>query len=158
MNRLIAAASLALALVPVAPALAADPTRPIDDPIPGHIEQGAIRAQLQVKAFGSGLTAPLYGTFAPGPGPAPGETTTQPDILYVVDQDGPLWAVDTRTGPARSTSAASSASRSTPTTRSPARRGSASSTPCIPTSPRARTPTCRPTTSTCSPSGGRTIR
>jgi hypothetical protein len=101
MNRLIAAASLALALVPVAPALAADPTQPIDDPIPGHIRQGPIRAQLQVKAFGSGLTAPLYGTFAPGPGPSPGETTTQPNILYVVDQDGPLWAIDTKTGAKR---------------------------------------------------------
>src|SRR5215218_7241062 len=101
MNRLIAAASLALALVAAAPALAADPTQPIDDPIPGDIEQGPIRAQLQVKAFGSGLTAPLYGTFAPGPGPAPGETTTQPNILYVVDEDGPLWAVDTRTGAKR---------------------------------------------------------
>ena len=102
MKRLLAAASLAaLALVPSAPALAADPTQPIEDPIPGHIQQGPIRTQLQVKAFGSGLTAPLYGTFAPGPGPAPGETTTQPNILYVVDQDGPLWAVDTRTGAKR---------------------------------------------------------
>jgi hypothetical protein len=102
MKRLLAAASLAaLAIVPSAPVLAADLTQPIDDPIPGHIEQGPIRAQLQVKAFGSGLTAPLYGTFAPGPGPAPGETTTQPNILYVVDQDGPLWAVDTRTGAKR---------------------------------------------------------
>src|SRR5919202_3503082 len=102
MKRLLAAASLAaLALVPSAPALAADPTQPIEDPIPGHIQQGPIRTQLQVKAFGSGLTAPLYGTFAPGPGPSPGETTTQPNILYVVDQDGPLWAVDVTTGAKR---------------------------------------------------------
>jgi len=43
----------------------------------------------------------LYGTFAPGPGPDPGATTTQPNILYVVDQDGPLWAVDTRSGAKR---------------------------------------------------------
>jgi hypothetical protein len=56
---------------------------------------------VQVKSFGSGLTAPLYGTFAPGPGPTPGRTTTQPNILYVVDEDGPLWAVDTRTGAKR---------------------------------------------------------
>ena len=103
MKRLLAAASLAaMALVPSAPALAADPTQPIDDPIPGHIQQGPIGAQLQIKAFGSGLTAPLYGTFAPGPDPAhPGATSTQRDILYVVDQDGPLWAVDTRTGAKR---------------------------------------------------------
>src|SRR5919202_680084 len=73
----------------------------IQDPIPGHIRQGPIRAQLQGIAYGSGLTAPLYGTFAPGPGPKPGDTTTQPNILYVVDQDGPLWAVDVRTGAKR---------------------------------------------------------
>src|ERR671932_808768 len=102
MKRLLAAASLAApAHVPSAPAIAADPTQPIEDPIPGHIQQGPIRTQLQVKAFGSGLTAPLYGTFAPGPGPTPGETTTQANILYVVDEDGPLWAVDTRTGAKR---------------------------------------------------------
>lgn len=73
----------------------------IQDPIPGHIRQGPIRTQLQGIAYGSGLTAPLYGTFAPGPGPKPGETTTQPNILYVVDQDGPLWAVDVTTGAKR---------------------------------------------------------
>jgi hypothetical protein len=55
-----------------------------------------------VRAFGAGLTAPLYGTYAPGSNPAaPGASTTQPNILYVVDQDGPLWAVDTRTGAKR---------------------------------------------------------
>ena len=80
-----------------------DDDRPgrIEDPIPGHIRQGPLRAQLQVLAQRSGLTAPLYGTFAPGPGAKPGETTTQPHILYVVDQDGPLWAVDVRTGAKR---------------------------------------------------------
>jgi hypothetical protein len=108
MKRLFIAASLAglaLAGLPVV-ASADDPTppratTPIEDPIPGHIRQGPLRTQLQVKASGSGLTAPLYGTFAPGPGTAPGETTTQPNILYVVDEDGPLWAVDTRTGAKR---------------------------------------------------------
>ena len=73
----------------------------IDDPIPGKIQQGRISAQLQGLAYGSGITAPLYGTFAPGPGPTPGATTTQPNILYVVDQDGPLWAVDVRNGAKR---------------------------------------------------------
>lgn len=109
MKRLVVAAALsALALSGLAgPAALADdpppanPNTPIENPIPGQIRQGPLRTQLQVKAFGSGLTAPLYGTFAPGPGPTPGETTTQPNILYVVDEDGPLWAVDTRTGAKR---------------------------------------------------------
>jgi hypothetical protein len=109
MKRLLVAASLAaltLAGLPGAAALADDPpptnpNRPIEDPIPGQIRQGPLRTQVQVKSFGSGLTAPLYGTFAPGPGPTPGRTTTQPNILYVVDEDGPLWAVDTRTGAKR---------------------------------------------------------
>src|SRR3954468_12973681 len=109
MKRLLVAASLAalaLAGLPGAAALADDPpppnpNRPIEDPIPGQIRQGPLRTQLHVKAFRSGLTAPLYGTFAPGPGPTPGTTTTQPNILYVVDEDGPLWAVDTRTGAKR---------------------------------------------------------
>jgi hypothetical protein len=107
-KRLIVAASLAALALSTGPgaALADDPpptnpTTPIEDPIPGQIRQGPLRTQLQIKAFGSGLTAPLYGTFAPGPGPAPGRTTTQPHILYVVDEDGPLWAVDTRTGAKR---------------------------------------------------------
>jgi hypothetical protein len=79
-----------------------DPTRPIEDPIPGHVRQGPVRFQLEVRAFGSGLTAPLYGTYAPGANPAaPGTSSTQPNILYVVDQDGPLWAIDTRTGAKR---------------------------------------------------------
>lgn len=61
---------------------------PIDDPIPGHIENGAIQLELETLTEGNGLTAPNWGTFAPG----------IPDVLFVVDQDGPLWAVDTRTG------------------------------------------------------------
>jgi glucose/arabinose dehydrogenase len=62
--------------------------KPIDDPIPGGIRNGAIQLKLQTVAEGNGLTAPNWGTFAPG----------QPQTLYVVDQDGPLWAVDLRTG------------------------------------------------------------
>ncbi|HET7398196.1 MAG TPA: PQQ-dependent sugar dehydrogenase [Intrasporangium sp.] len=64
---------------------------PIDDPIPGHIANGAIQLKLQTVAEGAGLTAPNWGTFAPG----------VPGFLYVVDQDGPLWAVHTRTGAKR---------------------------------------------------------
>ena len=65
-----------------------DPDEPIGDPIPGHIEDGDIQLELETLAEGRGLTAPNWGTYAPG----------QPNTLYVVDQDGPLWAIDTRTG------------------------------------------------------------
>ena len=61
---------------------------PIDDPIPGGIRNGAIQVELQTISEGNGLTAPNWGTFAPG----------QPNTLYVVDQDGPFWAVDVRSG------------------------------------------------------------
>jgi glucose/arabinose dehydrogenase len=60
----------------------------IDDPIPGGIRNGAIQLKLQTVAEGDGLTAPNWGTFAPG----------QPQTLYVADQDGPLWAVDVSSG------------------------------------------------------------
>ena len=65
-----------------------DPSEPIGDPIPGHIEDGRIQMELETLAEGDGLTAPNWGTFAPG----------VPNTLFVVDQDGPLWAVDTTTG------------------------------------------------------------
>jgi hypothetical protein len=75
---------------------------PNEKPPPGVIDcpivNGAIQAQVEVRAHGCGLTATVWGTFAPGPGPEFGKTTTQPNILYVVDQDGPLWAIDTNTG------------------------------------------------------------
>lgn len=73
------------------PAAADDPAgqlEPIDDPIPGHIEDGDIQLQLQTLTEGDGLTAPNWGTFAPG----------LPGFLFVSDQDGPLWAVNTETG------------------------------------------------------------
>ena len=74
---------------PLAGAQASDPARePIDDPIPGHVENGAIQLKLQTLTEGDGLTAPNWGTFAPG----------VPHTLFVDDQDGPLWAVDTRSG------------------------------------------------------------
>jgi hypothetical protein len=66
-----------------------EPVRtPIDGPIPGHIDDGAIQLELQTVAEGDGLTAPNWGTYAPG----------IPGFLFVVDQDGPLWAVNTETG------------------------------------------------------------
>lgn len=61
---------------------------PIGDPIPGHIDDGALQFELQTVTEGVGLTAPNWGTYAPG----------IPDFLFVVDQDGPLWAVNTETG------------------------------------------------------------
>ncbi len=66
----------------------ARPSVPIDDPIPGHIEDAGLQVELQTVAEGHGLTAPNWGTFAPG----------HPNVLFVVDQDGPLWAINTRTG------------------------------------------------------------
>jgi glucose/arabinose dehydrogenase len=68
-----------------------NPATPIDDPIPGHIDDGALQMELQTLAEGRGLTAPNWGTFAPG----------IPGVLFVVDQDGPLWAVNTTTGAKR---------------------------------------------------------
>lgn len=64
------------------------PVAPIDDPIDGHIDDGAIQMELQTVTEGKGLTAPNWGTYAPG----------VPGVLFVVDQDGPLWAVDTENG------------------------------------------------------------
>jgi len=82
--------TIALALsTPLAGAMASDPAHePIDDPIPGHVENGAVQLKLQTLTKGNGLTAPNWGTFAPG----------VPNTLFVDDQDGPLWAVDTRSG------------------------------------------------------------
>lgn len=90
--------TLALLLVAAGPSFGQSPANhlgeppdrntPIDDPIPGHIERGAIQVQLETLTEGNGLTAPNWGTFAPG----------QPNVLYVVDQDGPLWAINVTTG------------------------------------------------------------
>ena len=68
-----------------------DRTEPIGDPIPGHIADGALQMELETLTEGAGLTAPNWGTFAPG----------LPGVLFVVDQDGPLWAVSTTTGAKR---------------------------------------------------------
>jgi glucose/arabinose dehydrogenase len=91
------AAALALALAVVGAGASAtashlddppDRRTPIDDPIPGHVQNGRIQLKLQTLTEGRGLTAPNWGTYAPG----------VPGVLFVVDQDGPLWAVDTTTG------------------------------------------------------------
>jgi glucose/arabinose dehydrogenase len=64
-----------------------NPAVPVDNPIPGHVENGDI--QLELQTVSTGLTAPNWGTFAPG---------VPARILFVADQPGPLWAVDTTTG------------------------------------------------------------
>jgi len=58
----------------------------LGNPIPVPIPTGSVRVQLVPVAVG--LTAPLYGTSAPG----------QPGQLYVVDQAGTLWRIDLATG------------------------------------------------------------
>jgi glucose/arabinose dehydrogenase len=58
----------------------------LDDPIPEPIEPGLQPVHLQTLA--AGLTAPNWGTFAPG----------DPGRLFVTDQNGILWAVDTTSG------------------------------------------------------------
>jgi len=69
----LAAAALALLmLLIVTPASAShldeppSPNEPIDDPIPGHVENGAIQLKMETLTEGNGLTAPNWGTFAPG--------------------------------------------------------------------------------------------
>lgn len=67
---------------------APNPREAIDDPIPGHIDDGDIQLELQTLTEEDGLTAPNWGTYAPG----------LPGFLFVVDQVGPLWAIDTQSG------------------------------------------------------------
>lgn len=91
MRRSLAAAGALLALVTSFGAAGAATERavgPIDDPIPGDVENGPVRLELETLVEGNGLTAPNWGTFAPG----------HRNVLFVVDQDGPLWAIDVRTG------------------------------------------------------------
>jgi glucose/arabinose dehydrogenase len=59
---------------------------PLTIPIPEPISAGDIHIQLETVA--AGLTAPNWGTFAPG----------GTDRLFVTDQDGILWAIDLDTG------------------------------------------------------------
>ncbi|HUU85283.1 MAG TPA: CHRD domain-containing protein [Phycisphaerae bacterium] len=59
---------------------------PLTNPIPDVIAAGDLHIQLETVA--TGLTAPNWGTFAPG----------DTDRLFVTDQDGTLWAIDLDTG------------------------------------------------------------
>ncbi len=56
------------------------------DPISESIKQAGVNVNLEPVA--TGLTAPNWGTSAPG----------HPDRLFVTDQDGILWAIDLTTG------------------------------------------------------------
>ena len=59
---------------------------PLEDPIPEPIRKGRVEVGLELVA--EGLTAPNWGTFAPG----------QSGRLFVTDQDGILWAIDLQRG------------------------------------------------------------
>jgi glucose/arabinose dehydrogenase len=61
----------------------------LDDPIPQPIEKGPIQIRLETVA--TGMTAPNWGTVAPGCIPLSGR-------LFVTDQDGILWNVNLATG------------------------------------------------------------
>jgi glucose/arabinose dehydrogenase len=77
-----------LALVSALPAFA-DHRTPLDNPIPEPIPQGPLTIQLVPVAMG--MTAPNWGTSAPGCASLVGR-------LFVVDQDGKLWRVNLGTG------------------------------------------------------------
>ena len=62
---------------------------PLEDPIPQPIAIGAI--QLNLEPVATGLTAPNWGTFAPGCPARRGQ-------LFVTDQDGILWRINLATG------------------------------------------------------------
>jgi len=84
MKRLLAAvASCALVLSTAVSVVAA---QPLEDPIPSPIREGGVQVRLEPVA--TGLTAPNWGISAPG----------DADRLFVVDQDGIVWAVDLSSG------------------------------------------------------------
>jgi plastocyanin len=72
--------------VNVAAATPPPPSGRLTDPIPQSIQPGGVTVTLAPVA--TGLTAPNWGTFAPG------DTTR----LFVVDQVGTLWVIDLATG------------------------------------------------------------
>lgn len=80
-------AALLLAGLVTGPGTAA--AQGLADPIPAPIAEGSVRIALEPIA--TGLGAPLWGTAAPG----------LPDLLYVVDQLGRIFAVDLATGDKR---------------------------------------------------------
>lgn len=77
---LIAGVSLATSVLPV------NMAEPLDDPLSQPIRPSGLRVELETLA--TGLTAPNWGTSAPGIA----------DRLFVTDQDGILWDIDLVTG------------------------------------------------------------
>lgn len=69
------------------PTPSATPGPGLANPIHGKIRKGHVTVKLETVA--SGLTAPVWATAAPG---------VDPKFLFVVDQTGILWRVDTTTG------------------------------------------------------------
>ena len=84
MRRTLSAVAL-LALVLAASVAPAD-AQPLDDPIPEDIKSRG--RPLSLEPVASGLTAPNWGVSAPG----------DAGRLFVVDQDGTLWAVELESG------------------------------------------------------------
>ncbi len=82
MKRVFVALVATVMLATAAPAAAA----PLEDPIPEGVASSAVAVDLELVA--DGLTSPLAGRTAPG----------HEDHLYVVDQAGPLVAVDLTDG------------------------------------------------------------
>jgi glucose/arabinose dehydrogenase len=56
--------------------------KPLEDPIPERIERGEL--EIGLKKVADGMTAPNWGTFAPG----------REEFLFVADQAGIVWSVD----------------------------------------------------------------
>jgi hypothetical protein len=73
-------------LTPCAPCGEPPPREQLSDPIPERIAPGALQIGLEIVA--EGLTAPNWGTVAPG----------WDNLLLVADQDGAVWAIDLQTG------------------------------------------------------------
>lgn len=83
MKRLAVMTILAMLMATAVPAGAQEA---LDDPIPEPI--GNSRTAVSMAPVADGLTAPLWGTAAPG----------HDHHLFVVDQPGYLWSIDTRSG------------------------------------------------------------
>jgi glucose/arabinose dehydrogenase len=84
MKRLLAVVAACVLVLSTAGSLVA--AQPLDDPIPSPIREGGVQVRLEPVA--TGLTAPNWGISAPG----------DADRLFVVDQDGIVWAVDLSSG------------------------------------------------------------
>ena len=75
----VGAVALSVAIAPGAGAHG----KTLSDPIPGRLHRAPFSVSLETVA--AGLVSPTYATFAPG----------VPNRLYVTDQPGEIWAIDT---------------------------------------------------------------